>query len=83
MLAKVFRASEMLPTSYTGCPNYEHTITIAAGGEGYDVRTLQDRNEHLVKAVYHFFQSVCASPSFTLSDWFYLYHSGSIDDLWN
>jgi DNA invertase Pin-like site-specific DNA recombinase len=45
-----------------------------------DVRTLRHRNEHLVKSVYHFFQSVCMSPSFTLSDWFYLYHSGSMDD---
>lgn len=43
-------------------------------------RTLQHRNEYLVKAVYHFFRSVCMSPSFTLSDWFLLYHSGSIDD---
>jgi hypothetical protein len=33
MLAKAFRASEMSPTSYTDCPNYEHTITIAAGRE--------------------------------------------------
>jgi hypothetical protein len=48
-----------------------------------DVRALQHRNEYLVKAVYHFFQSVCMSPPFTLSDWFLLYHSSSIDDMWN
>ena len=48
-----------------------------------DVRTLQHNNEYLVKAIYHFFQSACMSPSFTLSDWFQLYHSGSIDDIWN
>ena len=45
-----------------------------------DVRTLQHRNEYLVKAIYHFFRSVCLSPSFNLSDWFLLYHSGSMDD---
>jgi hypothetical protein len=52
-------------------------------GEGDDVRTLQHRNEYLVKAIYHFFRNVCESPSFKLSDWFMLYHSGIIDDLWN
>jgi hypothetical protein len=45
-----------------------------------NVWTLQHRNEHLVRAVYHFFQSVCMSPSFTLSDWFLLYHGGNMDD---
>jgi hypothetical protein len=49
-------------------------------GDIDDVRTLQHDNEYLVKAIYHFFQSVCMSPSFTLSDWFMSYHSGSMDD---
>src|ERR1035437_3711414 len=50
-------------------------------GDLEDVRTLRNNNEYLVKAIYHFFRSVCSSPSFTLSDWFMLYHSGSMDDL--
>src|ERR1035437_3447524 len=45
-----------------------------------DVRTLQHNNEYVVKAIYHFFRSICMSPSFSLSDWFMLYHSGSMDD---
>ena len=49
-------------------------------GDLEDVRTLRNNNEYLVKAIYHFFRSVCESPSFTLSDWFMLYHSGSMDD---
>jgi DNA invertase Pin-like site-specific DNA recombinase len=52
-------------------------------GEGDDVRTLQHRNEYLVKAIYHFFRNVCESPTFNLSDWFLLYHSGSMDDWMN
>ena len=52
-------------------------------GDLEDVRTLRNNNEYLVKAIYHFFRSVCESPSFTLSDWFMLYHSGSMDDLKN
>jgi len=55
-------------------------VTLRLLGDLDDVRTLQHNNEYLVKAIYHFFQSVCMSPSFTLSDWFQLYHSGSIDD---
>ena len=49
-------------------------------GDLEDVRTLRHNNEYLVKAIYHFFRSVCESPSFTLSDWFMSYHSGSMDD---
>ena len=49
-------------------------------GERDDVRTLRHRNEYLVKAIYHFFKKACASPSLKLSDWFLLYHSGSMDD---
>jgi hypothetical protein len=52
-------------------------------GERDDVRTFADKYGDMVKAVYHFFGSVCMSPSFNLSDWYFLYHSGSIDDLEN
>ena len=52
-------------------------------GGGDDVRTMQGRNEQLVQAIYHFFQSACASPDFSLSDWFQLYHSGSMEDWMN
>jgi hypothetical protein len=45
-----------------------------------DVRTLHYNNEYVVKSVYHFFRSVCMSPSFTLYDWPMLHDSGSIDD---
>ena len=55
-------------------------VTLRLLGDLDDVRTLQHNNEYLVKAIYHFFQSVCMSPSFTLSDWFMLYHSGSMED---
>jgi hypothetical protein len=54
-----------------------------SAGDLEDVRTLRHNNEYLVKAIYHFFRSVCESPSFTLSDWFMSYHSGSMDDLKN
>src|ERR1017187_2931294 len=33
------------------------------------VRTLHNNNEYVVKSVYHFFRSVCTSPSFILYDW--------------
>jgi DNA invertase Pin-like site-specific DNA recombinase len=52
-------------------------------GGGDDVRTFADKYGDTVKAVYHFFGSVCESLSFNLSDWYFLYHSGSIDDMWN
>ena len=39
-----------------------------------DDRALQHRNEHLVKSVYHFFQSLCMSPQFILAEWQLLYH---------
>ena len=48
-----------------------------------EARTLQHKDKLLVKAIYHFFKSVCESPNFTLSDWFLLYHSGSMDDWTN
>jgi site-specific DNA recombinase len=48
-------------------------------GQGHDVRTLQHENEELVKAIYHFFQSVCKSPDFSLADWWSLYHYGTVD----
>jgi site-specific DNA recombinase len=44
-----------------------------------DDRTLQQENEEIVKAIYHFFRSVCASPDFSLADWWLLYHYGNID----
>jgi DNA invertase Pin-like site-specific DNA recombinase len=49
-------------------------------GEGDDVRTLKHEYSSLVKAVYHFFQSVCKSPDYTLADWWLLYHFGNMDD---
>ena len=49
-------------------------------GQRDDVRTLQHENEEVVKAIYHFFRSAVADPSFNLSDWFLLYHAGSMDD---
>ena len=49
-------------------------------GEIDDVRTFADKYGDTVKAVYHFFKSVCMSPSFNLSDWYFLYRSGSMDD---
>jgi DNA invertase Pin-like site-specific DNA recombinase len=46
----------------------------------HDVRALQHNNPILAKRIYHFFGSVCASPSFKISDWWLLYHAGSVDD---
>ena len=54
------------------CPNWR--------GQLDDVRTLCPEDENVVRTIYHFFRSVCTSPSFKLSDWSGLYHSGSIDD---
>jgi hypothetical protein len=48
-----------------------------------DVRTLRHKIEHSVKEIHHFFESVCLSTSFKLSDWSYLFHSDSIDGLEN
>jgi hypothetical protein len=49
-------------------------------GEGDDVRTLKHKSEEVANQIYHFFQSVCKSPDFTLADWWLLYHFGNIDD---
>jgi len=49
------------------------------GGSGDDVRTLQQQNKKLVKAIYHFFGSVCFSLSFNLSEWNWLSHTGSME----
>ena len=51
-----------------------------SAGDLDDVRTLQHKNKYLVKSVYDYFKRVCMSPSFTLADWWLLYHHGSMDD---
>jgi hypothetical protein len=43
-------------------------------------RTFGLECEEVVRQIYNFFGSVCMSVSFTLSDWSYLYHVGSMDD---
>ncbi|GEM_PF-5168876 len=34
----------------------------------------------MVKEIYHYFRSVCVSPSFTWADWLLLYHWDNMDD---
>lgn len=49
------------------------------GAERDDVRNFGSKNKKLVAEIYHFFQSVCASPSFNLFEWGLLGHRGNID----
>jgi hypothetical protein len=52
-------------------------------GQRDDVRTLQHESKKVAKAIYHFFRSACASPSFNLADWWLLYHGGNDTDVKN
>jgi DNA invertase Pin-like site-specific DNA recombinase len=49
-------------------------------GKRDEDRTFGPEYEEIVRQIYNFFGSVCMSVSFTLSDWSYLYHVGSMDD---
>jgi len=37
----------------------------------------------LAKSIYRFFRNVCASPKFTLSEWMFLSHDDSMENLKN
>ena len=43
-------------------------------GQGDDVRTLRAKSMESATRIYHYFQKLCESPSFKLSDWWRLYH---------
>ena len=46
-----------------------------------DVRTSRYENKELVKSIYAFFRAECLSPAFRLSDWNFLFHKPSMNEV--